>query len=146
MEFNRVRSVKDVVISLTLVIAGAVLVALPTSVSVNILGFFMIFAGLILVFILKSGYKMEGSKTVYKKSEKYFAQSKKDSVTETIGSAPENIDLTEENKGNGLRVDTYYNVNADEAYCRVYEYIPYKYEPCSAFHKYSVKQVSKLIK
>ena len=45
--FIRVRSTKDITISLTLTIAGGVLVALPTATSVNILGFFMIFAGII---------------------------------------------------------------------------------------------------
>ena len=55
--FIRVRSTKDITISLTLTIAGGVLVALPTATSVNILGFFMIFAGIILFLMLRTGYK-----------------------------------------------------------------------------------------
>ena len=55
--FIRVRSIKDIVIFVSLVIAGSVLILLPTGAAVNITGFFLIFAGLILAFVLKSGYK-----------------------------------------------------------------------------------------
>ena len=55
--FNKVRSTKDIVISAGLAVAGCVLVALPTSTSINILGFFMIFAGILLFLMLRSGYK-----------------------------------------------------------------------------------------
>ena len=61
--FIRVRSTKDITISLTLTIAGGVLVALPTATSVNILGFFMIFAGIILFLMLRTGYKETETKT-----------------------------------------------------------------------------------
>ena len=57
--FIRVRSIRDIVIFISLIVIGSVLVALPTGAGVNIAGFFMIFAGLILSLILKSGYKDE---------------------------------------------------------------------------------------
>lgn len=55
--FNKVRSTKDIVISAGLAAGGCVLVALPTSTSINILGFFMLFAGILLFLMLRSGYK-----------------------------------------------------------------------------------------
>ena len=51
--FIRVRSTKDITISAILTLVGCILVALPTATSVNILGFFMIFAGLILFLMMK---------------------------------------------------------------------------------------------
>ena len=51
-EFSRVRSAKDITITATLIITGCVLVVLPTSASINITGFFLIFTGLILAFVL----------------------------------------------------------------------------------------------
>ena len=51
-EFSRVRSAKDITITATLIITGCVLVALPTSASINITGFFLIFPGLIFAFVL----------------------------------------------------------------------------------------------
>ena len=145
-EFSRVRSAQDIIISLILIVAGAVLVAMPTSTSVNIVGFFFIFAGLILVFTLKTCYRLEGTKETYKKAEKFFAQSKKDSFTAALASDPAKIDTAEENKGNGLRVDVFYNRKTDKAYCRLYEYIPYRYEPCSPVYEYKASQVENLIK
>ena len=66
--FIRVRSVKDIAIFSTLIIIGSVLVALPTGTGINIAGFFMIFAGIILALILRTAYKdtETGEKFLYK--------------------------------------------------------------------------------
>ena len=65
--FNRVRSTKDIIIFVSLVIAGSVLILLPTGAAVNITGFFMIFTGIILAFVLKTGYKdMETGEAYWK--------------------------------------------------------------------------------
>ena len=60
--FNRVRSIKDITTFVSLIVLGSILIALPTSASINITGFFLIFAGLILALVLKTGYLllMEG--------------------------------------------------------------------------------------
>ena len=55
--FIRVRSVKDIVIFSSLIILGSILVALPTGAGINIAGFFMIFAGIILALVLRTGYR-----------------------------------------------------------------------------------------
>ncbi len=145
-EFSRVRSAQDIIISLILVAAGAVLVALPTSGSVNILGFFLILAGLVLILVLKTAYRLDGTKETYRKSEKFFPQSKKDSFTNALKTSPDTVDLTEENKGNGLRLDVFYSHKTGKAYCRLYEYIPYRYEPCTPYFEYGVDKVAKLLK
>ena len=145
-EFSRVRSAQDIIVSLILIVGGAVLVAMPTSQSVNIVGFFLIFAGLILVFVLKTCYRLDGTRETYKKAEKFFAQSKKDSFTAALNSDPSKIDMAEENKGNGLRVDVFYSTKTGKAYCRLYEYIPYRYEPCTPYYEFPVEKVENLIK
>ena len=71
-EFIRVRSVKDIVIFVSLIALGSVLVALPTGTAVNITGFFMIFAGLVLALVMKSGYKDTEKGDCYHKKEHYF--------------------------------------------------------------------------
>ena len=55
--FTRVHSIKDIVIFLSLLILGSILVAVPTSDAVNITGFFLVFAGVILALVLKTCYK-----------------------------------------------------------------------------------------
>ena len=144
--FIRVRSVKDIVISASLIILGSILVALPTGAGVNIAGFFMIFAGLILFFILKSGYKDTETGISYKKKEYYFQQAMNAPISAALASKPESIDLGEANKGNAIKLDIYYSKASGKAYLQLFEYIPYKYEPCSKMYEYEIARIEKILK
>ena len=144
--FIRVRSVKDIVISASLIISGSILVALPTGAGVNIAGFFMIFAGLILFFILKSGYKDTETGISYKKKEYYFQQAMNAPISAALASKPESIDLGEANKGNAIKLDIYYSNTSGKAYLQLFEYIPYKYEPCSKMYEYDTARIEKILK
>jgi len=143
--FIRVRSTKDITISAVLTLVGCILVALPTATSVNILGFFMIFAGLILFLMMKTGYKEEETGARYCKTERFFAQNMKNEIAEKIASKPSGIDLTEEDKGNAVRLDVFYSKTSGKAYIQLFEYIPYKYEPCSRQYEYEINETGRLI-
>ena len=145
-EFIRVRSIKDIVIFTTLIVLGSVLVALPTGASINITGFFLIFAGLILLLVLKTGYKDIQTGQMYCKKEHYFQQAVNAAVSAAIASKPESVDLSEADKGNAVRLDVYYGKKSGKAYLQLFEYIPYKYEPCSKMYEYEISRVEKLIK
>lgn len=144
--FNRVRSTKDIIISVGLTAAGCILVALPTATSINILGFFMIFAGILLFLMLRSGYKELESGVQYSKKEYFFSQSEKSKITDCLASKPASISLTEEDKGNAVRLDVFFSQKSGKAYVQLYEYIPYKYEPCSRQFEHPISEVSNLIK
>ena len=144
--FIRVRSIKDIVIFVSLVIAGSVLILLPTGAAVNITGFFLIFAGLILAFVLKSGYKDTETGERFQKVEHYFQQAMNAPISAALASKPESIDLSEEDKGNAIRLDVYYSKSSGKAYLQLFEYVPYKYEPCSKVHEHPLSKVEKLIK
>lgn len=144
-EFTRVRSVKDIIISSVLLIGGAVLVALPTATSINIIGFFMIFAGIILSLVLKTGYKDNETGVRYCKTERFFAQSMRQDILDAIATKPESTNLSEEDKGNGIRLDIYHSKESNKAYIQLFEYIPYKYEPCSRIYEYELKNVNKIL-
>lgn len=143
--FIRVRSVKDIIVVSSLIILGCVLILIPTGASVNITGFFLIFAGLILAFVLKSGYKDLETGTTYLKKEHYFQQAMNHAISSVIATRPESIDLTEAEKGNALRLDVYYSKASGKAYLQLFEYIPYKYEPCSGMYEHHMEAVGKLI-
>ena len=145
-KFIRVRSLKDITISLLSVIAGTVLVILPTSVSVNIVGFFLIFAGIILMIVLRTAYKDSETGEIFMKKEKYFPQSKRDSIARAISSDIENVDCSEEDKGNGLRLDVYYNRKSGHSFIQLFEYIPYKYESCTPVYSYDFVKIQNLVK
>ena len=144
--FTRVRSVKDITIFSSLIILGSVLIALPTGAAINITGFFLIFAGLILMFVLRSGYKEEGSNERYQKEEHFFQQAMNAAICSVLESKPESIDLSEEDKGNAVKLDVYYSKAAGKAYLQLFEYVPYKYEPCSKMYEHQLSRIEKLIK
>lgn len=142
--FSRVRSAKDITITASLIIAGSVLIALPTSASVNILGFFMICAGLILAFVLRTGYKDQETGHKYCKIEKYFGHNLKNAVVSSLENAFKNIDANTEDQGNGIRLDIYYSKESGKVYSQLFEYIPYDYEPCTRQYEHELSEVSYL--
>lgn len=145
-EFIRVRSVKDIVIFTSLTITGVILIALPTGASINITGFFMIFAGLILALILRTGYKDTETNERYRKNEMYFQQAMHGAIRSAIASEPDSIDISEADKGNGLKLDVYYSRRLGRAYIQLYEYIPYTYQACSDMYEYEMNKVRNLIR
>lgn len=144
--FIRVRSVKDIVIFSSLIILGSILVALPTGAGINIAGFFMIFAGIILALVLRTGYRDTGSGEKFQMKEYYFQQTMNNAISDALKSKPETIDLNEADKGNALKLDLYYSKASGKAYMQLYEYVPYRYEPCSHMYEYDITEVQKLIR
>ena len=144
--FTRVHSIKDIVIFISLLILGGILVAVPTSDAVNITGFFLIFAGAILALVLKTGYKDVETNVKYIKKERYFQQAMHAAIADAIASKPDSIDLSQENKGNAIKLDIYFSKASGKAYIQLFEYVPYTYQPCSKMYEYELSKVSKLIK
>lgn len=144
-EFSRVRSAKDITITATIIIAGCVLVALPTSASINITGFFLIFTGLILAFVLRTGYKDNETGERYCKVEKFFAQSLKSEITNALETSLKKLNLSEEDKGNGIRLDIYYSRKSGKSYSQLFEYIPYKYESCTGQYELETTEIENVI-
>lgn len=137
--FIRTRSTKDITISVTIAAAGIILIALPTSVSINLTGFFMIFAGIIMSLFMKTGYKDAETGTRYSKTESFYPQCMRPEIESCLKSGKGNGVLPgEEGKGNGLRLDIYKSKASGKAYARLFEYVPYKYEPCSIVYEYDL--------
>ena len=74
--FSRVRSAKDIAISVVLLAAGIGLIVTPDSVPLNITGYTLGVAGLILFFVMKTSYRDSETGEVMKKTEKYFPASR----------------------------------------------------------------------
>ncbi|MGM9786170.1 MAG: hypothetical protein ACI3ZS_04970 [Candidatus Cryptobacteroides sp.] len=134
--FVRAHSALDLTVSISLMAVGTILVSIPSSQAVNILGFFMMFAGIILIMIYKSGYKNLETGERFLKKEHYFSLNMRTSVMEALDrNNPKGIDYKEEDKGNNLRMDVYSNKKKDIAYIQLFEYVPYKYQPCSKIYE-----------
>lgn len=144
--FTRVHSIKDIVIFISLLVLGGILVAVPTSDAVNITGFFLVLAGAILALVLKTGYKDVETNVKYIKKERYFQQAMHAAIADAIASKPDSIDLSQENKGNAIKLDIYFSKASGKAYIQLFEYVPYTYQPCSKMYEYEISKVGKLIK
>ena len=144
--FTRVHSIKDIIIFISLIITGCILVAVPTSDAVNITGFFLIFAGVILVLVLKTCYKDVETNAKYHKKERYFQHAEYAAISSAIESKPDSVDLSKENDGNAIKLDIYYSKATGKAYIQLFEYVPYTYQPCSKMYEYEISKVGKLIK
>lgn len=143
-EFIRVRSVKDIIITSTIIVCGCIMLAWPDSQSISVAGFFTLFAGILLGFIMKSGYKDSESGIYYCKKEHYFAQSLKNDIINKLSDNLKSINFKNQDNGNGLRLDVYYSKKAGKAYIQLFEYIPYKYEPCSQMIEHSLSDVTEI--
>ena len=144
--FVRVHSIKDIVVFISILALGGILVAIPAGDAVNITGFFLLFAGAILALVLKTGYKDVETAAKYYKKERYFQQTMYTAITNAIASKPDSIDLSEENKGNAIKLDIYYSKATGKAYIQLFEYVPYTYQPCSKMYEYDFSKVNKLIR
>ena len=144
--FTRVRSVKDIAVFVSLIVLGGILVALPVGTGINIAGGSLVVLGLVLALILKSGYKDAVTGEGYFKKEHFFQQEMKNSLLSVIPTMPEVIELSEEDKGNAVRLDVYYNQQNGKAYIQLFEFVPYEYKPCSDMLEYELYEVKKLIR
>ena len=144
--FIRVRSTKDIIVSTTLAIIGSVLIALPTSTSINILGFFLIFSGVLLGIFMKSGYKDETSGIKFSKKELYFDKSKQVELSKALPVKLNASDIKVNNEGNGIRLDIYHNKTVGKGYVQLFEYVPYSYEPCTGMYEHSYESLSEILK
>ena len=144
--FTRVRSIKDITIFVSLALVGILLTVLPVGEAASIAGFFIIFAAAILALVLKTGYKDVDTNAKYHKKERYFQQTEHAAITAAIASKPDSIDLSEENKGNAIKLDVYFSKATGKAYVQLFEYVPYTYQPCSKMYEYDLSKINKLIK
>lgn len=144
-KFTKVRSTKDIIISSILVILGCCIAVAPIGTGANIGGAILIIAGIILALILKSAYKESSSSEKYHKKELYFQQELKSSVLNTITNNPYTLDISQNGKGQALRLDIYYSKDAGDAYIQLFEYVPHQYIPCSKLCVYEIDRVVTLI-
>ena len=126
-EFIKVRTITDITISSILLISGIILVALPTSVSVNIFGFFAFIIGVLLLAILKTGWLDIETKERYCLKHRYFPKNRKNEILNALENNIDSIDISDEDN-EGLRVDIYYNKQNHKAFIDLFEYVPYNYE------------------
>lgn len=95
-EFIKVRTITDITISSILLISGIILVALPTSVSVNLFGFFAFITGVLLLAILKTGWQDIETNERYCLKHRYFPKNRKSEILNALEDNIDSIDMSDE--------------------------------------------------
>lgn len=144
--FVKVHSTKDITIVASLVIIGLLLALLPIGGATNVTGYIVIATGLLLIPVLKSGYKDAWEGKRYTKKEFFYATGKKNELIAAITNAPENITVEKNEKSNTLRLELYYSKETDRAFMQLQEYVPYKYEPRTDVVEHEVSKIAHLIR
>lgn len=143
-EFNKTRSLSDIIISIATILGGTICLAIPSSDSINVAGFFLIITGLVLVFLLKTSFKDSETGIIFKKKERFFSMDMKEEILSAM-TRQTAIDSRKENIGNSLKLDVYWSRKNNKAYAQLFEYIPYTYEPCTELYEYTVDKATELI-
>lgn len=143
-EFVRVRSTRDILISSVMTVLGIVLIAIPSSVSVNIFGTVLAVPGILMLLFLKTGYKNVDTGLVYKRKIKYYSATAKNDILSSLNGKVSSFDWTETPGGSAVMVDVYMGCKSDKVYVRVSEFVPYSYEPCSDWFEFSKDAASAL--
>ena len=144
--FIRVRQLKDIVIFFLLIIIGCLMTSVTEIIGVNVVGFVIIISGFVYAFVLRDVYKDVDTGEKYLRKELLFKQEMKYAILSVIGSAPETIKISEEGKGQVVRLEIYYGKTSGKAYLQLFEYVPHQYEPCSDIYEYETNRIKKLIK
>lgn len=145
-KFVKVRSVKDIIIFVSLIIVGCILAAIPNAVEINLGGYTLIVSGIVLAFALKGVYEDADTGKKYLRKELLFKQEMKSVILSVIASSPETIDMSEEGMGQVVKLDIYYGKTSGKAYLQLFEYIPHHYEACSGMYECDIDKVKELIK
>ena len=132
-EFTRVRSARDLVLSLVLTLAGLACILVPSSIAVSILGCFITIVGIVLLCVLKSVHR-------------FYPKARKKEILEALAGDPSAHDWTESGSEESLRLDVYSCRENNTVYVHCFEFIPYEYLSCSDWFKFDLDKCGNLCK
>ena len=95
---------------------------------------------------LKNGYKESESGERFVKKEHYYPENMKAELQSAVAANPNTIAQGSGDKGNAIRLEIFYNRQSGKAFVQLFEYVPYKYQPCSDMMEYNLSQIENLIK
>lgn len=147
-QFCRVRSANDILISCVLINVGAIMLFSEFEVGIRVAGLFLFLIGFLFLFLLKSVYKdKEDKRNIhYHKKELYFQHKTLNALLLNVITNPQEIDAASVGQGWTVKLNIYYSKSAGIAYLQLFEYIPYKYEPCTELLEWKYEKIASLIK
>lgn len=143
--FVKTRTIKDYIVSVSLFILGLSATILGQE-GLAIAGVFSIILGVILLIVMKSGWRNQQDGTVCKERILYFSAVRKTEILNALEKDPSKIQIDKNDQSGPLKLDIKYCRKAGYANCQLSEYIPYNYEPCSKVYSYDISLLENLLK
>lgn len=144
--FVRVRSIKDVVIFLSLIIIGVFLVLFPDVEAAYLGGWTLILIGVVTGLMMKSAYKDVETGEVFLKRELLYSADMKQKILSAMSHAPQIIEITKSGNGQNLMLRIYYSKKSQKCYLQLFEYVPHQWESCSDVCSCELCSVERLIR
>ena len=140
IKLKRVHTVKDLVISAIVLVAGIGLYFLNAG-----LGITVIVCGLLLLVFYKAGYKREGEDIVLHKEALDVSHSCRDSLKGFLEGKDVEPEIDKTALGGIIRLEVYYNADAAIAYAQLFDFSNYTYEPATEIVELRGPRAEKLI-
>lgn len=144
--FKKVRTPKDIMISVIIIAIGVIVISVSQNVNVDYVGAFISILGIFYFLIMKKGWKNIETGELCELISFYFPEKNKEIIKTALAEDPEKIDLIDALSMSTLRLDVYYNKKSDKCFCQLLEFVPYHYSPCSVLYQMSYSNLNRLMK
>ncbi len=140
IKLKKVHTVKDLVISAIVLVAGIGLYFVNAGLGVTIAA-----CGLLLLVFYKAGYKREGEDVVLRKAALDVSHSCRDSLKGFLEGKDVEPEVNTNINGGVIRLEVYYNADAAIAYAQLFDFSNYTYEPATEIVELRGPKAEKLI-
>ena len=140
INFKKVHTAKDLAISSIILLAGIGLFFVNKG-----LGVIFAVCGLVMFFIYKGGYRIDGKGVVLKKVSKDLCKGCRQSVLDYLSGKDVIPEIKEGTDGGSVRLDVFYNEAEAVAYAQLFNFSNYTYEPATDVVELHTPRVDKLI-
>lgn len=139
-KFKKVHTAKDLVMSILLIVAGIGLYFVNQGLGVVIGA-----CGLLLLLFYKTGYKKVGDDTLLTKKALDVASSCRNSLLDYLNGKDVEPEVHQSGTGGVVRLEAYYNADAEVAYAQLFNFSNYSYEAATDIVELRGPKADKLI-
>ena len=140
IKFKKVHCAKDLVMSILLIVAGIGLYFVNRGLGVVIGA-----CGLLLLLFYKTGYKKVGDDTLLTKKALDVASSCRNSLLDYLNGKDVEPEVQQSGTGGVVRLEVYYNADAEVAYAQLFNFSNYSYEAATDIVELRGPKAGKLI-
>lgn len=138
--FKKVRTGKDLAISLTLIAAGIGLFFLNKGTGITVGS-----CGIICLLAMKTGYKLDGKGKVFSKKSREISRCCRASVLDFLDGKNDEPVVQKGSEGGSVRLEVYFNKSLDTAYAQLSDFSNLTYQPATGLVELDGRRAGKLL-